>query len=111
MAFARTPRQLLALIIFSSGLLSALFLNDTIVIMFTPLILSVILSLKRNPIPYLVALATSANVGSVATIVGNPQNMIIGIFSKISFTEFALRLTPIASDRIINYLVRNSIDL
>ncbi len=95
-SFARTPRQLLALIIFSSGLLSALFLNDTIVIMFTPLILSVILSLKRNPIPYLVALATSANVGSVATIVGNPQNMIIGIFSKISFTEFALRLTPIA---------------
>jgi len=95
-AFARTPRQLLALIIFSSGLLSALFLNDTIVIMFTPLILSVILSLKRNPIPYLVALATSANVGSVATIVGNPQNMIIGIFSKISFTEFASRLTPIA---------------
>ena len=64
--------------------------------MFTPLILSVVLSLKRNPIPYLVALATSANVGSVATIVGNPQNMIIGIFSKISFTEFALRLTPIA---------------
>jgi len=93
---ARTPRQLLALIIFSSGMLSALFLNDTIVIMFTPLILSVVLSLKRNPIPYLVALATSANVGSVATIVGNPQNMIIGMFSKISFTDFAIRLTPIA---------------
>jgi Na+/H+ antiporter NhaD/arsenite permease-like protein len=95
-SFAKTPRQLLALIIFSSGMLSALFLNDTIVIMFTPLILSLVLTLKRNPIPYLVALATSANVGSVATIVGNPQNMIIGIFSKISFTEFALRLTPIA---------------
>lgn len=93
---ARTPRQLLALIIFSSGMLSALFLNDTIVIMFTPLILSVVLSLKRNPIPYLVAHATSANVGSVATIVGNPQNMIIGMFSKISFTDFAIRLTPIA---------------
>lgn len=95
-AFAKTPRQLLALIIFSSGMLSALFLNDTIVIMFTPLILSVVVSLKRNPIPYLVALATSANVGSVATIVGNPQNMIIGIFSKITFTDFALKLTPIA---------------
>lgn len=94
--FAKSPKQLLALIIFSSGLLSALFLNDTIVIMFTPLILSVVLSLKKNPIPYLAALATSANVGSVATIVGNPQNMIIGIFSKISFTDFALRLTPIA---------------
>lgn len=95
-SFAKTPKQLLALIIFSSGLLSALFLNDTIVIMFTPLILDMTIALKRNPIPYLIALATSANVGSVATIVGNPQNMIIGIFSKISFADFALRLTPIA---------------
>lgn len=95
-SFANTPKQLLALIIFSSGLLSALFLNDTIVIMFTPLILDMTIALKRNPIPYLIALATSANVGSVATIVGNPQNMIIGIFSKISFADFALRLTPIA---------------
>lgn len=95
-SLANTPKQLLALIIFSAGLLSALFLNDTIVIMFTPLILDITFSLKRNPIPYLIALATSANVGSVATIVGNPQNMIIGIFSKISFVDFALRLTPIA---------------
>ncbi len=95
-SFAKTPKQLLLLIIFSSGLLSSIFLNDTIVIMFTPLIISVVISLKRNPIPYLVALATSANVGSVATIVGNPQNMIVGILSKISFTQFALKLTPIA---------------
>jgi Na+/H+ antiporter NhaD/arsenite permease-like protein len=95
-SFAKTPKQLLLLIIFSSGLLSSIFLNDTIVIMFTPLLISVVISLKRNPIPYLVALATSANVGSVATIVGNPQNMIVGILSKISFTQFALKLTPIA---------------
>jgi len=52
--------------------------------------------LRRNPIPYLMALATSANVGSVATIVGNPQNMIIGVFSGISFTNFALSLMPLA---------------
>lgn len=95
-SFAKTPKQLLLLIIFSSGLLSSIFLNDTIVIIFTPLLISVVISLKRNPIPYLVALATSANVGSVATIVGNPQNMIVGILSKISFTQFALKLTPIA---------------
>lgn len=95
-SFAKTPRQLLLLIIFSSGLLSSIFLNDTIVIMFTPLIISVVITLKRNPLPYLVALATSANVGSVATIVGNPQNMIVGILSKITFTQFAFKLTPIA---------------
>lgn len=93
---AKTPQQLLALIIFSSGFLSALFLNDTIVIMFTPLLIEVVLKLKRNPIPYLIALATSANVGSVATIVGNPQNMIIGIFSGLNFIEFAIKLFPVA---------------
>ncbi len=95
-SIAKTPKQLLAFIIFSSGILSSLFLNDTIVIMFTPIIIEVIIKLKRNPLPYLVALATSANVGSVATIVGNPQNMIIGIFSGISFVKFSLRLFPIA---------------
>ena len=67
---AHTPAQLLLFVVFSAGLLSSLFLNDTIVIMFTPLVLDIAQSLKRNPIPYLLALATSANVGSVATIVG-----------------------------------------
>lgn len=93
---AKTPQQLLALIIFSSGFLSSLFLNDTIVIMFTPLLIEVVMKLKRNPIPYLIALAASANVGSVATVVGNPQNMIIGIFSGLSFLQFATKLFPIA---------------
>lgn len=92
--YAKTPSQLLALIIFSSGFLSAFFLNDTIVIMFTPLVIEVILSLKRNPIPYLVALVTAANIGSSATIIGNPQNMIIGISSGIPFSEYALYQTP-----------------
>lgn len=101
-SFANTPKQLLVLIIFSSGLLSALFLNDTILIMFTPLILDITAALKRNPIPYLIALATSANVGSVATIIGNPQNMIIGSISNIPFTEFALKLTPVA---LIGFLI------
>lgn len=93
---ARTPRQLLLLIVLSSGILSALFLNDTIVIMFTPLVVEVTLALKRNPIPYLMGLATAANVGSTATIIGNPQNMLIGMSSKISCVAFASYLTPIA---------------
>ncbi len=92
--FASTPSQLLILIIFSSGLLSAFFLNDTIVIMFTPLVIEVTKSLNRNPIPYLIALVTSANIGSSATIIGNPQNMIIGISSGIPFTKYALYQTP-----------------
>ncbi|HEY7751250.1 MAG TPA: anion transporter [Ignavibacteriaceae bacterium] len=96
LSIAKTPRQLLGLLIFSSGILSGLFLNDTIVLMFTPLLIEMLLYLRRNPVPYLVALATSANVGSAATIVGNPQNMIIGIDSKISFVEFVTNLSPVA---------------
>lgn len=96
LVLARTPRQLLALLIFFSGFLSSLFLNDTIVLVFTPLILEITIVLKRNPIPYLIALATSANIGSVATIIGNPQNIIIGNFSSISFIKFTFLLFPVA---------------
>ncbi len=93
---ARTPRQLLALIVAASGVLSALFLNDTIVLMLTPLVLELALALRRNPIPYLIGLVTAANIGSAATIVGNPQNMIIGVASQIPFAAFVARLAPVS---------------
>jgi Na+/H+ antiporter NhaD/arsenite permease-like protein len=86
--FSKSPKELLLLIIFSSGILSAIFLNDTICIMLTPLVIEITLSLRRNPVPYLIALAASANIGSAATIIGNPQNMIIGMSSKIPFLKF-----------------------
>lgn len=94
--FAKTPRRLLALIIGVSGFLSAVFLNDTIVLVFTPLVLDLTLALRRNPIPYLVGLVTAANIGSVATITGNPQNMLVGLSSGISFVDFTEALAPIA---------------
>ena len=87
---------MLALEILIVGVLSALFLNDTICIMLTPLIIDIADTAKRNPIPYLIALATAANIGSVATLTGNPQNMIIGMASGISYLDFANALTPIA---------------
>jgi Na+/H+ antiporter NhaD/arsenite permease-like protein len=93
---ARTPRRLLALVIAVSGVLSAIFLNDTIALMMTPLVLELALALRRNPLPYLVALVTAANVGSVAAITGNPQNMLVGISSGISFVRFTAILAPIA---------------
>lgn len=94
--WTKSPRSLLALEIIVVGVLSALFLNDTICLMLTPLILDITLAARRNPIPYLIALATASNIGSVATLTGNPQNMIIGIASGISYLDFALALTPIA---------------
>lgn len=96
MRLAGTPRQLLALIIVSSGVLSALFLNDTIVLMFTPLVLDIVLALRRNPIPYLIGLVSAANIGSAATIVGNPQNMIIGVSSGIPFVAFTAWIAPVS---------------
>jgi Na+/H+ antiporter NhaD/arsenite permease-like protein len=93
---ARGPRSLLALVIGASGVLSALFLNDTIVLMMTPVVLEVTRALRRNPLPYLIGLAVAANIGSTATITGNPQNIIIGSASKIPYLDFAAALTPTA---------------
>lgn len=94
--WARSPHQLLGLIILVSGVLSALFLNDTIVLVFTPFVIEIVVALKRNPIPYLIGLVTAANIGSTATIIGNPQNMLIGLSSQITFATFSAYLTPVA---------------
>ena len=94
--FSRTPARLLLYVTLTSGILSALLVNDTICLMLTPLVIAVIRRGKLPLLPYLIALATSANIGSVATLVGNPQNMIIGHFSRISFPEFSRALLPAA---------------
>lgn len=93
---SHTTRSLLAIEILLVGVLSALFLNDTICLMFAPFLINLMDALKRNPIPYLIALATASNVGSTATLTGNPQNMIVGIASGISYVDFAVTLIPVA---------------
>lgn len=93
---AHTPRMLLAIVIVMAGVLSALFLNDTICLMFTPLVVEITQRLKRDPIPYLIGLATATNIGSTATITGNPQNLIIGQASGIPYITFSAYLLPIA---------------
>jgi Na+/H+ antiporter NhaD/arsenite permease-like protein len=92
----RNPAALLVAIVFTSGLLSALFVNDTICLVLTPVVLDVAEARRHKPLPYLLALATSANVGSVATITGNPQNMVIGSLSGLTFSAFAAELLPVA---------------
>jgi len=94
---AGTPKRLLALLIVTSGLLSALFVNDTICVLFTPIVLAAVLRAGLNPVPFLIALATSANIGSVMTLTGNPQNMLVGIFSKIPYGTFFLLLLPVGA--------------
>lgn len=94
---ARHPLLLLLAVVLVSGLLSALLVNDTICLVMTPLVLEVVLALKRRPLPYLLAIAMAANIGSVATITGNPQNMIIGTLSGLPYGAFAGALWPVAA--------------
>jgi Na+/H+ antiporter NhaD/arsenite permease-like protein len=93
---AHRPILLLASIVFVSGILSAFFVNDTICLVLTPLVLEVTAAVRRNPVPFLLGVAMGANIGSVATITGNPQNMMIGSYSGISYRAFAAALAPVA---------------
>ena len=93
----RHPLGLLAAVVLASGLLSAILVNDAICLVMTPLVLDVVERLKRNPVPYLLAIAMASNIGSVATITGNPQNIIIGSLSDIPYAQFAAALAPVAA--------------
>ena len=90
-----SPHQLLALVVFTSGVASAVMLNDTVCLLATPLLLEVTAQAGVPAIPYLLALATSANIGSAMTLTGNPQNIIIGHASGWGWSAFALRMVPI----------------
>ena len=103
---AGTPQRLLFLLTITSALLSAVLVNDTVCLLLTPLVVEVIVRGRLPLFPYLMALATSANIGSVATLVGNPQNMIIGNMSHLRFLGFSTELLPVAVVGLaINYAV------
>jgi Na+/H+ antiporter NhaD/arsenite permease-like protein len=91
------PLHLLCGIVVVSGVFSAFFVNDTMCLVLTPLILEIVTRLRRNPVPYLLAVAMASNIGSVATITGNPQNMLIGTFSRIPYRAFVAHLAPVAA--------------
>ncbi len=102
----RSPLGLLAATIVLSGVLSAFLINDVVCVALTPLVLHLARRLRFDPVPHLIALATAANIGSAATITGNPQNIYIGSHSGISYLRFAIRLMPIAAIGLgLNFLV------
>ncbi len=94
---AHAPFVLLVTVTVLTGVLSAFLVNDAICLVMTPIVMQVVRALGRNPVPYLVATATASNCGSVATITGNPQNMVIGAVSKISYPAFSAALSPVAA--------------
>jgi Na+/H+ antiporter NhaD/arsenite permease-like protein len=90
------PGHLLPAVIFTCGVLSAFFVNDIVCLVMVPFVLTITRRMKLPPLVYLLAVATGSNIGSVATITGNPQNMLIGSFSGIGYRDFLFHLGPIA---------------
>src|SRR5437867_913719 len=86
------PHHLLPTVIFTTGLLSAFLVNDIVCLVMTPFVLHMTRRLRLAPLPYVLAVATASNVGSAATITGNPQNMLIGSLSGIGYAEFMAHL-------------------
>ncbi len=90
-----SPSRLLGLLVFTVGALAALLANDIVCFAAAPVLMEVCGRRRLNPTPYLVALACAANVGSAATLIGNPQNMLVGQVMGLSFSGYlALSLVP-----------------
>tara|TARA_A100000171_G_C2137569_1_gene151591 strand:- start:81 stop:1331 length:1251 start_codon:yes stop_codon:yes gene_type:complete len=89
------PNALLGLLIAVGGVLSALLTNDVVVVAMTPVLCAIALARKLNPVPFLLGFCFATNVGSTATLIGSPQNMIIAQALNISFTDFSsITLVP-----------------
>ena len=95
-AHAKSPLALLCAVTATSGIFSAFLVNDAICLVLAPLVLDLTRRMGRQPVPYLLAVAMASNVGSTATITGNPQNIMIGSFSHIPYATFAGALAPVA---------------
>ncbi len=85
---ARSPARLLAVIVMVAGGLSAVLANDVVVFAMTPMLCLGLQARKLDPRPYLIALAGAANAGSAATLIGNPQNILIGQVGHLDFWRF-----------------------
>src|SRR5437762_2934347 len=92
---AGTTERLLLGVVVGGGLLSAFFVNDTICLVVTPVLLAALGPLRVRPNAYLIGLAMGANVGSVLSVTGNPQNMLVGIWSRATFAGFLVHMLPV----------------
>ena len=92
----RSRRQLLAATILVSGVTSAIAINDIVCLLFTPVVLLICARSRCNPLPHLLGVAMASNIGSAATLLGNPQNILVGGLSGLSFTSYFLTAAPVA---------------
>ena len=101
-----SPIALIFAVSAAAGLLSALFVNDPVCLVLTPVVIEVTRLRRLDPLPVLLALATGSNIGSVATITGNPQQMLIGSVSRMSFVHYTGALGPVA---VVGVLLESAI--
>ncbi|MBE0547149.1 MAG: anion transporter [Rubrivivax sp.] len=100
------PGGLLAVVIFVAGGLSAVFSNDIVCLAVAPVLAEACLRRRLDPVPYLLALACASNIGSAATLIGNPQNMLIGEVLKLSFADYAREaLLPVVLGLLVLWAV------
>ena len=103
---ARSGFGMLAMTVAASGLLAAFFINDVVCLGLTPLVIDAAEIADVDPIPLLLGLATASNIGSAATITGNPQNMIVAGFAYLDYSSFAIHLAPAAIiGLVVDYIV------
>ncbi len=107
---AKTPKRLLGGLVWGAGIFSALITNDAVCVLCAPIVIQWIKKYKLPPLPFLLALCTAANTGSVATLVGNPQNMLVGILGNLSYRNYFIHMLPVsvcclAINHLILYLV------
>lgn len=88
------PRIFLGMVMGVSAVLSALLANDIVCFALTPVLAVALLKAGLNPVPFLIGLAVSSNIGSAATIIGNPQNMLIGQTGNLDFALFFFWCAP-----------------
>jgi Na+/H+ antiporter NhaD/arsenite permease-like protein len=91
-----SPFWMLALVVALSGALAAFFINDVVCLVLTPVVIEAAVESEVNPVPLLLGLATASNIGSAATVTGNPQNMIVANFANLTYTNFIFHLAPAA---------------
>jgi Na+/H+ antiporter NhaD/arsenite permease-like protein len=87
-AHRASPEALLAALVATAGVLSALLANDIVCLAMAPILVEVCSRRRLDPVPFLLALACASNVGSAATLIGNPQNMLIGETLRLSFAGY-----------------------
>ncbi len=98
------PRRFLATTMAASAAGSALLINDVVCLALTPILAVALQRSPLNPVPFLLGIALASNIGSAATLIGNPQNMLIGQYGGLGFWAFtAWAMPPVVASLAIAF--------